>query len=165
MLFTLPGWDPWEDLPDSLCGCISSGNRCHFWGNKNLVETAPKILCSFFFLNVILLLFAFRGSVLSDTDWQQAGKGGCWKSLGLFWSSGKICPEAVQGGLPPFSHQLVINPPEQNTSLQPHPSASPRNYCKKSFLPLSFKLWVQPVQILVSCLWRLRNPGLVLKAV
>lgn len=65
VLFALPGWDPWEDLPDSLCGCISSGNRCHFWGNNSLVETAPKILSVPLFLNFILLLFAFRGSVLS----------------------------------------------------------------------------------------------------
>lgn len=50
------------------------------------------------------------------------------------------CSEVVLGGLPPFSHQLMIIPPEQNTSLQPHPSSSPRNDCKKTFLPLSLKL-------------------------
>lgn len=50
VFFALPGWDPWEDLSDSLCGCISSGNRCHFWGNKSLAKTALKILSILFFL-------------------------------------------------------------------------------------------------------------------
>lgn len=52
VFFALPGWDPWEDLSDSLCGCISSGNRCHFWGNKSLAKTALKILSILFFFKL-----------------------------------------------------------------------------------------------------------------
>lgn len=100
VLFALPGWDPWEDLPYSLCGCISSGNRCHFWGNKSSVKTAPKILSSVFFFLFTSFCCCLPSEVLFFLEWLTASMeerlleslGIVLKLRNLFWSCSRCSP-------------------------------------------------------------------------